>query len=195
MTVVVDVDWHYLSPMRSTTHASTSPFLSTSPSSLEVTALKSPAIILPLHPGSRRTLTSISSARHGSVAHGLSESKSTLMRRKTGDDVHIKRIPPVTRNSSRVSRGKHKLFPCLDPIAFLLRIQAGSKAFPRQKRHGRKGHVLKRRLVLGVSPQEGSAHSRIVQERVPDVSRDFLEEDDIRRFWSLEDMAEDEFGA
>jgi hypothetical protein len=45
-------------------------------------------------------------------------------------------------------------------------------------------------LVLGVSCQEGSTHSRIVQERGPDVGRDFLEKDDIRRFRSLEDMAE-----
>jgi len=40
-----------------------------------------------------------------------------------------------------------------------------------------------------------AARTRIVQERGADVGRDFLEKDDIRRFRSLEDMAEDEFGA
>ena len=93
------------------------------------------------------------------------------------------------------------LFPSLldpVPIAFLylLRIiQTGSEARAGQQRHARKGNTLKRRLVLGVSHQEGSTHSRIVQERGPDGRRDFLEKDDIRRlFQSVEDMVVDEFG-
>ncbi|KAH8998278.1 hypothetical protein EDB86DRAFT_3101886 [Lactarius hatsudake] len=74
-------------------------------------------------------------------------------------------------------------------------VEAGGKTRAGQQRHGREGHILKRRLVLGVSHQEGSTHSRIVQERDADAGRDFLEKNDIRRFRSLEDMVEDEFGA
>lgn len=117
-------------------------------------------------------------------------------RRSWGDDVHVKPIPPVlAREGHAGDTPEHKLPPSLDAVAFLPRIQVGGKARAGQQRHGRKGHALKRRLVLGVGDQKGSAHSGIGQERGPDVRCNFLEEDNIGRFRTLENMAEDKFGA
>ena len=68
-----------------------------------------------------------------------------------GDDVHIKRIPPIITREYYAG-GASEFSPSLDPIAFLLpRIQAGGKALLGQQRHGHEGYALKQRLVLGVS--------------------------------------------
>ena len=78
-----------------------------------------------------------------------------------------------------------------------IRIHAGGKARAGQQRHSRKWHVIKGRVVLGVSHQEGSLYSHIAQERGLDLGRVFLEKGDTWGFLfqSLEDMAKDEFGA
>src|SRR5258708_7611432 len=112
-----------------------------------------------------------------------------------GDDFHAKRVPLViTRQGYAGGAPEHELPSSFDPIAFLPRLRARGKARTGQQHQGRKGHALKRYLVLGVGHQEGSAHSRILQESAPHVRCGFLEEDDIRRFRSIEDLVEDEFG-
>lgn len=120
----------------------------------------------------------------------VDETKNYARWRCFGDDVHAEPVPLVlAREGHAGDASEHEPFP------FLLRLLARGKACARHQSHGRKGYALKRCLVLGVGHQEASAHSRIAQDNGPDVRRDFLEEDNIRRFQTLEDVVKDEFDA
>lgn len=76
----------------------------------------------------------------------------------------------------------------------LLSEQRSGETLVGEQRHRRERYALESCVVLRVRRQEARAHSGVVEDRLPNVGRDFLEEDNVGGLGS-EDTVKDELGA